>query len=37
MDVIEGEKKSPGKNFVGGLIEGINFPKGRRTPLVYCG
>jgi len=34
MAVIEGEKKSPGNNFVGGLIEGINFPKGKSTPLI---
>jgi hypothetical protein len=34
MDVVKGEKKSLGKNFVGGLIEGINFPKGRSTPLI---
>jgi hypothetical protein len=36
MANLEEEKKksSSGRNFIGGLIEGINFPKGRMTPLI---
>ena len=29
----EGEKKTTGRNFIGGLIEGINYPEGRNIPL----
>jgi hypothetical protein len=31
--VEEGEKKTTGRNFVGGLIEGINYPEGKNIPL----
>jgi hypothetical protein len=31
--LAEGEKKTGGRNFVGGLIEGINYPEGRNMPL----
>jgi hypothetical protein len=31
--VVEGEKKTTGRNFVGGLIEGINYPEGRNILL----
>lgn len=31
--VVEAEKKSGGRNFIGGLIEGINYPEGSSIPL----
>ncbi|HYA84311.1 MAG TPA: hypothetical protein VEH06_12800 [Candidatus Bathyarchaeia archaeon] len=31
--IVEGEKKIAGRNFLGGLIEGINYPAGRIIPL----
>lgn len=31
--VIEGEKRKIGRNFVGGLIEGVNYPEGRNIQL----
>jgi hypothetical protein len=31
--VEEGEKKTTGRNFIGGLIGGINYPEGRNIPL----
>jgi len=29
----EGEKKTTGRNFIGGLIGGINYPEGRNIPI----
>ena len=31
--VTEEEKKKAGRNFVGGLIEGVNYPEGRNIQL----
>jgi hypothetical protein len=28
------QRKGPERNFIGGLVEGINFPVGRNTPLI---
>jgi hypothetical protein len=28
------QRKGPERNFIGGLVEGINFPVGRKTPLI---
>ena len=40
MDSIEEDTgKGRGRNFIGGLVEGINFPKGKNIPfldLVEC-
>jgi hypothetical protein len=26
--------KPTGRNFIGGLIEGINYPKGKKSPII---
>jgi hypothetical protein len=34
MEFLEETKKPTGRIFVGGLIEGINYPKGKKTPII---
>ena len=34
MDTSEETKKTTGRIFIGGLIEGINYPKGKKTPII---
>jgi hypothetical protein len=34
MENIPETIKKPGRIFVGGLIEGTNYPKGRKTPII---
>lgn len=37
MENIPETIKKSGRIFVGGLIEGINYPKGKRTPIIDLG
>jgi hypothetical protein len=32
--VTKETKKPTGRNFIGGLIEGINYPKGKKSPII---
>ena len=34
MENIPETIKKPDRIFVGGLIEGINYPKGKKTPII---
>jgi hypothetical protein len=39
MENIPETIKKSGRIFVGGLIEGVNYPKGKKTPIIdldYC-
>jgi hypothetical protein len=31
---MENQKKRSERNFIGGIVEGINFPVGRKIPLI---
>jgi hypothetical protein len=34
MENIPETIKKSGRIFVGGLIEGVNYPKGKKTPII---
>ena len=34
METSEETKRPTGRIFIGGLIEGINYPKGKKTPII---
>jgi hypothetical protein len=31
---MKDQKKISERNFIGGIVEGINFPVGRKTPII---
>lgn len=34
MESAEERKQPAGRIFIGGLVEGINYPKGKKTPII---
>jgi hypothetical protein len=34
MESSEESKQPAGRIFIGGLVEGINYPKGKKTPII---